>query len=194
MLEQLGPTYVKIGQMMASRERHPPARLDHRAVEAPEPGLAVRLRGRRRDRHQGAWVAARGPVRNLRSRPVRRGLDRAGPPGTPPRRDARRRQGPATADPGQDPGRPRRHPGARQGRRTALRRRPQGQPDGHRRRVRQGGPQGARLPQRGLPRATPGGRHAALPRDPCPARVRRALGRARHHDGVRQGHQDLEGG
>ena len=65
---------------------------------------------------------------------------------------------------------------------------------GHRRRVRPGRPQGARLPQRGVPRAPPGGRHAALPGDPRPDGLGRAVGPARHHHGVRQRDQDLEGG
>ena len=64
-------------------ERHPAARLDRRAVEAPERGRPVRLRGRRRDRHQGARRAAGGAVRDLRPDPVRGGLDGPGPPGAP---------------------------------------------------------------------------------------------------------------
>ena len=43
MLQQLGPTYVKIGQMMASRSDILPPEWIDRDVEAPERGGAVRL-------------------------------------------------------------------------------------------------------------------------------------------------------
>ena len=58
---------------------HPAGQLDHRAVEAPERGRAVRLRRRRHDRHQGAGCAAGRAVRDLRPDPVRGGVDGAGP-------------------------------------------------------------------------------------------------------------------
>ena len=80
MLQQLGPTYVKIGQMMASRsDILPPEWITELSKLQSEAG-AVRLRGRRRDRHQGARRAARGALRDVRPRAVRRGVDGAGPP------------------------------------------------------------------------------------------------------------------
>ena len=69
MLQQLGPTYVKIGQMAASRADVLPPRMDHRAVEAPERGRPVRLRRRRRSSSEGARQAARGAVRDVRPEP-----------------------------------------------------------------------------------------------------------------------------
>ena len=60
MLEQLGPTYVKIGQMMASRsDILPPDWIDELSKLQSE-AAPFALRGRRRDRHQGARGAARG--------------------------------------------------------------------------------------------------------------------------------------
>ena len=70
---------------------------------------------------------------------------------------------------------------------------PQGRAARHRRRVRGRRPQGARLPERGLPRAPPRGRHDPLPGDPHPDRLRRPVRSAGHHHGVRQRDQDLEG-
>ena len=50
-------------------ERRPAAGMDHRAVEAPERGRAVRLRRRRDHRQEGARLDAGGAVRDLRPEP-----------------------------------------------------------------------------------------------------------------------------
>ena len=194
MLQQLGPTYVKIGQMVASRsDVLPPVWIDELSKLQSE-AAPFGYEDVGQHRHQGAWEAARGALRDVRSGPVRGRLHRPGPRGHPPRRDAGGGQGAATADRGQDQGGPRRHPGAcRCGRETA-RHGAQGRCQGHGRRVRGRCPQGARLPQRGVPRPTPGRRDAALPGDPHPDDLRRAVGRARPDHGVRQGDQDLQGG
>ena len=118
MLQQLGPTYVKIGQMMASRGDVLPAEWIEELAKlqsdaAPFPWADAS------DHRDRARQAARGAVRVDRPRAVRRRVDRAGPSGDAARRDRGGGQGPAAADRRQDEGRPRRHPGARHGRRAA---------------------------------------------------------------------------
>ena len=63
LLQQLGPTYVKIGQMIASRERRAAARGHRRALEAPERRGAVPLGGCPGDDPLGARQGPRGAVR-----------------------------------------------------------------------------------------------------------------------------------
>ena len=121
MLQSLGPTYVKIGQMVASRgEALPPEWLAElqqlQSDVAPFPWEEARD-----DDPQGAGQASRGAVRDHRDRAVRGGLDRPGPSGDAPRRHARGGQGPAAEHRGQDQGRPGRDAGAGQGHRRPRR-------------------------------------------------------------------------
>ena len=64
---------------------------------------------------------------------------------------------------------------------------------GHRQRVRDRRHQGARLPQRDVRLAAHRRQHAQVPGHPHPGRLRQALGRAGDDRRVRQGHQDLQG-
>ena len=57
LLQQLGPTYVKIGQMIASRGDALPPDLVDGAVEAPERRRAVPLGGRPRDDRAASWAS-----------------------------------------------------------------------------------------------------------------------------------------
>ena len=66
--------------------RPPAGRLLRRAVRAAQPGRAVQLRRGPRDHPPGARRRARGRVRDVRAPVVRRGVDRAGPPGHAPQR------------------------------------------------------------------------------------------------------------
>ena len=178
MLQRLGPTYVKIGQMAASRADLLPAEW----ITELSSSRAMQARSHGRTLARSSRSELGKPPDELfaidRPRAVRRRVDRPGPPGDAPRRDPGRGQGPAAADRGQDEGRPRGHPGARHGRRAPVRDGPQDRRPRDGQRVRRGRPQGARLPQRGLPRQAAGGRHGPLPRGPYPARLRRALGRS----------------
>ena len=93
MLQQLGPTYVKIGQMMASRSDILPTRVDRRAVQAPERGRAVRLRGRRRSSSPRSSVRRRrrSTRPSTRSRSPPRPRPRSTRPGSTTGRSSRSR-------------------------------------------------------------------------------------------------------
>ena len=194
MLQRLGPTYVKIGQMMASRRDVLPAEWTDELSKLQSDAAPFAYEDVVAIVTKELGSPPEVLYADVRPDPVRRGVDGPGPPGAAPRRDARGGQGPATAHPGQDPGRPWRHPGACPCRRAADRGGPQDRALGDRGRVRPGRPEGARLSQRGVPRPPAGRRDAALPGDPRPPRLGRAVRPACHHHGVRQRDQDLEGG
>ena len=73
---------------------------------------------------QGARRRPGGAVRDVRARAVRRRVDGPGPSRDLAGRDARRGQGPATTDRGQDPGGPGGHPGTRRSSRNGASRSP----------------------------------------------------------------------
>ena len=58
MLQQLGPTYVKIGQMAASRGDILPQEWIAELSKLQSEAAPVRLRGRRQDRHPRVRRAA----------------------------------------------------------------------------------------------------------------------------------------
>ena len=111
LLQQLGPTYVKIGQMMASRSDILPAdwttefaRLQSDAEPFP---------------WKDAWIVFAPSSAGRRRSCSRRSRRSRSPPPRPPRstgrrcrRNAGRGEDPAAADRGQDQGGPRRHAGA----------------------------------------------------------------------------------
>ena len=191
LLQQLGPTYVKIGQMIASRS------------DVLPPELIEELSKLQSDAAPFPWDDARPVIQSELGRPpeelfatiehepfaaastaqVHRATLHDGTRG--------RGQGPAAADRRQDQGRPRRHHRARHDRRATPAHRPEGRPAQPRQRVRRRRPQGARLPQRGVPREAPGGQPRSLRGHRDPADLRRAVGLARADDGVRARDQGL---
>ena len=85
MLQQLGPTYVKIGQMMASRSDILPAEWITELSTLQSDAAPFGYDDVAEHRHQGARRAAGGAVRHVRTRTVRGRVHGPGPPG-----DARR--------------------------------------------------------------------------------------------------------
>ena len=195
MLQQLGPTYVKIGQMMASRSDVLPPEWITELSKLQSEAAPFAYDDVVDDRHEGARRArprscSRRSTR-CRSRPRR------------PRRSTGRRCTTGRSSRSRSSGRgswPRRRPTSASSR--SSRRSPSA---------------GSRWPARSGSRASstssPQGvlkeldyrneaYHArrladgmtALPGGPRPDRLRRAVGPARPHDGVRQRDQDLEGG
>ena len=168
--EALGPTFIKLGQIISSGEGVFPHRARRGVQALPRPGAGRDVRRRPPDRRGRPRPAARRGVRVVRPRPARRRLDRPGPRRPPAHRRGRRRQGPA---PRRRP--PRAHRPAGDGlagpapRRADPGRRAR-QPAGARRAVRRHDRRGARLPRRGRQHARR--RHDA-PR-PRPDRLRRA--------------------
>ena len=98
MLEELGPTYVKIGQIVSSQASALPVDIAEELAQPAGRRAAVPQRpGARRD-HRGAGGATGGAVRLVRAGAVRGRLHGAGAPRVPPRRHQGRRQGAAAAD------------------------------------------------------------------------------------------------
>ena len=156
MLEELGPTYVKIGQI--ARARRPCSRRTGRSSSpscrtpcrrSPPPRCASHCRG--------AGGATGGAVRLVRSRAVRRRVHRPGAPRHAAGRHEGGGQGPAALHPHDRPRRPRHHAdGCPRGLATvgdgAL-----AGPRRHARAVLFGRARGARLPRRDVQRASAGG-------------------------------------
>ena len=163
MLEELGPTYVKIGQIVSSQASVLPADLAAELAQLQDAVRAVPRRAGARDDRRGARGAAGGAVRLVRAAAVRGGLHRAGAPRLPARRHQGGGQGAAAADHHQGPLRPR-HPAERGARRRgavgdgALARRRR-----HARAVLVRRARGARLPRRDLQRAPAGENMEGLP-------------------------------
>ena len=192
MLQQLGPTYVKIGQMMASRGDILPRRVDRRTGEAPERGRAVRLGGRRDiiTKELGANPEAcsrRSSTSRSPRRPRPRSIGRRCRTG---RSSRSRSSGPGSR---QDPGGPRassrnsrssRSSGSAIARKVGLR---ASSASSRRASSR------SSTTERGVSRPAPRRRDDPVPGGPRAGRLRRPLEPARHHDGVRRGHQALEG-
>ena len=167
MLDELGPTFVKFGQLLSTRPDIVPPDIVFELQGAPGRCHAGRvLRGR--TRHPGgAGADRRAALPRLRGGAGRGSVDRPGAPGDAPQRATRRGKGAAAgraeADRGRSradvPGgapRPRPREGARVHRRRLARRR-----------VRADDPTGARLPDGGAQRRA------------VPPQLRRASARAR---------------
>ncbi len=150
--------------------RGPAAGARVRAREAPERCRAVPLGAGRGHPRGGTRSAGRRGVRDDRPRAVRGGIDGAGPSRDAPGRSRRRGEDPATEHHGEGEGGPRRPRGTRQGRGTAIRARAQARCPGHDPRVRDRRDQGARLPQRGVPRHADRRVDGEVPAGPHPGR------------------------
>ena len=169
LLQQLGPTYVKIGQMIASRGDVLPPDLIAELSKLQSDAAPFPWEEAQPGDPGGAGQAPGGALRLDRPRAVRGGVHGPGAPRHPPRRHRRGREGPAAADRRQDEGGPGRDHPARRHRRAPRGHGAQGGRCRDGPRVRRRRPQGAGLPQRGVPREAPGGQHgAASPRSPCP--------------------------
>ena len=94
--EALGPTYIKLGQILSLGRGHLPRGARRRVQEVPRPGAARAVGRDRAGRRGGAGPAARHRVRLLRADAARRRVHRPGAPGDPARRHRRRGQGAAT--------------------------------------------------------------------------------------------------
>ncbi len=172
LFQRLGPTYVKIGQMMASRaDVLPPdivaelSKLQSEASPFPWDEARVVIEGELGKPPEELFASIETePFAAASTAQVHRATLADG--------TARRRQGSAAPDRRQDEGRPRRHVRARGDLRAAACPRPQGRRPGDGRRVRRRRPQGARLPERGLPREAPRRQHGPLPGDPGPRHLR----------------------
>ena len=194
LLQQLGPTYVKIGQMMASRGDILPPDLIAELSKLQSDAAPFPWEEASAGDPRGAGQAPGGAVRLHRPRAVRGRVHGPGPPRDPPRRDGRRGEGPAAPDRRQDEGGPGRDHPARGDRRAPRGHGAQGGRCRDGPRVRRRRPQGAGLPQRGVPREAPGGQHGPLPRDHRAPDLRRPVGHPRPHHGVHHRDQDLQGG
>ncbi len=113
MLQQLGPTYVKVGQMISSRAEALPPDWRDELRQAPEHGAAVPVRPGRGRARQGAGCDPRHALRHVRPRGARRGLARPGSSRHARRWHAGRRQDPAPGRPDDGHRRPRRDAGPR---------------------------------------------------------------------------------
>ena len=116
MLEELGPTYVKIGQIVSSQASVLPVDMATELAKLQDAVPPFPSDAGARAHHRGAGGAAGRAVRHLRAGAVRGGLHRPGPPRHPARRHARGGEGAAAGDPAHDPRRPR-HPAERGARR-----------------------------------------------------------------------------
>ena len=196
LLQQLGPTYVKIGQMIASRGDVLPADIiaelsKLQSDAAPFPWEDARAHHPERARQGARRSCSRrsSTSRSPRPRPPRS----TGRRSTTGRLVAVKVQRPqiiakTKADLGvitELASIAERRVGI--ARKVGLRR------DG--RRVRRRRPQGARLHERGVPREAARGQHGeASPRSPCRAIYDELSGVARAHDGLHLGDQGLERG
>ncbi len=182
----LGPTYIKLGQIISSRRRAVPARARRRVQEVPRPGARRAVRRRAATVEEDLGSPPRGRVRVVRPHTAGGGVDRPGARGTAAHRRGRRRQGAAARRSivscahdlrvdGVARAAPRRpHPGRRAG-----------QPAGAGRAVRRDDRRGARLPHRSGEHA----RHRHRAARPRPGRLRRAppASPARHPPGAGDG-------
>ena len=153
LLEDLGPTYVKLGQILSSQGRALPLEWEDELAKLQSEVRPVRLRRRPRDRRAVARRAAGDAVRSVQPDAARGRVARTGARGDDARRSSRRGEGAAPEHPRaaavrhHDP-HPRRR-GARAPSRVGRRRRPHGS----RARVREHAPARAGLHDRGLQHA-----------------------------------------
>ena len=204
--ERLGPTYIKLGQIISSGEGLFPAELVERVQAVPRPGARRAVRRRPHGGRGRSRGSAGDRVRVVRPHTARRRIDRTGARGHAAHRRARRGEGAAAQR------RPARAQGpARHGVAGAAPRRPHsdrlaGQPAGAGRAVRRDDRRGARLPHgsrqhdrhrrhaaragadrvRGPPPAPVAG-HAACAGDAADRRVQ--LRRRGRHEGRRHRHR-----
>ena len=99
LLEDLGPTYVKLGQILSSQGRALPLEWEDELAKLQSEVRPVRLRRRSRDRRAVARRAAGDAVRVVQPDAARGGVARAGARGDDARRSSRRREGAAPEHP-----------------------------------------------------------------------------------------------
>ena len=121
--EDLGPTFVKLGQILSTRPDLLPEAYTTELAAAPRPRQAVPLRRGRGDPGRGVRPARLGGLRLDRARAAGLGVDLAGPPRRPPRRPDDRPEDPPAGDREDGPGRPRHPQEPRPARRAAAARR-----------------------------------------------------------------------
>ena len=107
MLDELGPTFVKFGQVLSTRPDIVPPDIIVELRAPPGRRSAVPVRAGRAGRRDRARALARARVPRLRADADRRRVDRAGAPRDAPERQARRGQGAASGRAAADRGRPR---------------------------------------------------------------------------------------
>ena len=166
MLDELGPTFVKFGQLLSTRP------------DVVPPDIVAELRGLQDDvtpfpfarssrpSSERARAADRAAVPRVRRSAARGRVDRPGAPGRAPERPSGRRQGAAPGRPAPDRGRPRPAVPGREDREGTRPRARLHRHERNRRRVRALHPPGARLPARG--RGTPNFPPKLRRPSPCP--------------------------